>query len=78
MRCRLGKKKIRKFERLLGKEIDTILTRGNTRHRYDVWFSDGKTCSVYPDTIKELERLKGEDDDGFASLLRRLQEDTGW
>lgn len=42
MRCRLGRKKIRKLERILGVKITHALTRGNTNHRIDIFLEGGK------------------------------------
>lgn len=37
MRCRLGPKKLRKLSRLFDKNFRLGLTRGNTKHRVDLW-----------------------------------------
>ena len=48
MRNSLGKKKLRKYSRLHGREFVEGLTRGNTRHRFDLYAADGTKVNYWP------------------------------
>ncbi len=52
MRCRYSEKSLDRLQRtigdMLGLEISTASTRGNTNHRIDLWFTNGTRGTYYP------------------------------
>lgn len=73
MRCKITKKsKIKKLSKLVGKEIKSVLVRGNTEHRIDILCIDGSDYSYFP---KDKE-LYIEDKNDIGNLIFIKKEGT--
>lgn len=50
MRQRLGKKKLKKYGKAIGFEVEYGLVRGNTNHRVDLYLRNGNKALYWPKT----------------------------
>ena len=60
MRNRITKpSKLRRYSEMVGDEVVSALTRGNTGHRVDVWTRGGTEYSIWPDgTVERAESFR--------------------
>lgn len=71
MRCCLGEKKLRKYQRLLKLNEKLIIgyVRGNTNHRVDLKSESGRYFALCGNLVEELDPAKG----FFGDVIREWE-----
>lgn len=58
MRQRLSDKKTKALSDKLGMDIKSVMVRGNTEHRKDIYTKDGRQFALYKDgQLEEVEKF---------------------